>query len=266
MSYLILVSLIGLMVGSFLNVVIYRIPIIMHKGTQIRSAGFAETPFSLASPPSHCPHCQQKIHYRHNIPLISYLLLKGRCYHCRGKISIAYPATELITLLLTFYTFYDFGFTLIAAVISLWIWNLIALGIIDLKNFLLPDNMTLPFLWLGLFFNCFCLLTTSAQAVEGVIFGYLSLWLVATFFKWWTKKQGMGHGDFKMLAMIGAWLGFPAVINVLFIAVFSALLTSLCLLATGKMDREEPIPFGTFLAISAGLMIFYGPYFNVMSL
>lgn len=256
------VLILGLLVGSFLNVVIYRTPKIMEQEFRQECCDFlevknkkSEAPISLSRPASTCPHCGNRIKPWHNIPVISYLLLKGKCAYCSAPISIRYPIIEFVTGLLSVLIVAVMGFTLPALVSLFLLWALIALTMIDIDTQLLPDSITLSLLWLGLIANSLGLYTDLSSAVWGAIFGYLSLWSVFWLFKLVTGKEGMGFGDFKLLAALGAWMGWQALPVIIFLSsLVGAAIGIGGILLMGR-DKNIPIPFGPYLAI-AGLIAF----------
>ena len=258
------VALLGATVGSFLNVVVHRLPIMMERQWRQQCAELEhaeapeqiQEPFNLAKPDSRCPHCGHKIRAWENIPVLSYLFLKARCAGCGAKISPRYPIIETVTALLSGLAAWHFGLAWETAGALLLTWGLIPLTMIDIDHQLLPDSITLPFLWLGLGLNLFGLYTDLSAAVIGAIAGYLSLWSVYWGFKLLTGKEGMGYGDFKLLALLGAWMGWqqlPAII--LLSSVVGAAIGIGMVLMRGR-DHTIPIPFGPYLAI-AGLIVFY---------
>ena len=211
-----LAALLGLFIGSFLNVVIHRLPRMMEREWEAQAAEIrGESPttssterYNLATPRSRCPHCGHLITALENIPVVSYLFLRGRCAHCSAPISRRYPVVEFLTALLSGFTAWHFGFGLAALGALIFVWVMIALAFIDLDTQLLPDQLTLPLVWLGLAFNLGGEFTSLSSAVIGAMAGYLALWSVYWLFKLATGKEGMGYGDFKLLAAIGAWLGW----------------------------------------------------------
>ncbi|MFI3215337.1 MAG: A24 family peptidase, partial [Methylococcales bacterium] len=215
-SFTLLAGLVGLLIGSFLNVVIYRLPILMRRQWREECIEFLKLPqdeevgeiFNLALPASHCIHCQVSVLKRHNIPVISYLWLRGRCFHCHEKISARYPTIELLTAFTSMIVAWHFGFGEQALAGLLLTWVLIALSFIDLDHQLLPDILVLPFLWSGLLLSLFGVFADCQASIIGATCGYLILWSVYHAFKLITRKEGMGQGDFKLLAMLGAWLGW----------------------------------------------------------
>ena len=265
---LIAAAIVGLIVGSFLNVVIVRYPNMLRDQWRRECQEHLELPidkpshtFNLLLPRSHCPHCHTPLKPWHNIPLLSFLFLGGRCAHCKHKISYLYPTVEFISGVLTVLVVWHFLLTwnMLAALVLTW--ALITLCFIDLKTQLLPDNITLPILWLGLFLSLFNVFTSPFQAITGAIFGYGVLWITATLFKWVRKKEGMGHGDFKMLGMLGAWFGIPMTLNILFVAVILGLLAAVLLIFAKKIRPNNPIPFGPFIALAGWVTMMAGPFF-----
>lgn len=264
---LLLLSLsVGLMIGSFLNVVIYRYPLMLNQQWRQECQQYLgqttekNTTLNLAIPRSHCPHCQTLIKIIHNIPVFSFLLLRGKCASCHQKISIQYPTVELLTGILSLLVVYQYGMTWTALAALFLTWNLICLTFIDLKHQLLPDNMTLSVLWIGLFINLGSVFTTPHDAILGAIVGYLLLWMIAKLFFILRKKEGMGYGDFKMLAMLGAWLGVSMIINIILSAVLLGSVIGIALMLSHKATKDVAIPFGPFLAFTGWLTLMYGPF------
>ena len=258
-------GLLGLCIGSFLNVVIHRLPRMMEQDWLAQCAELrGETtstaaPLSLAKPRSRCPQCGHQITALENIPLISYLLiLKGKCSACSTPISPRYPIIEALTGLLSAYVAWHFGPTIQAAGALLLIWALIALAAIDLDTQLLPDSITLPLLWLGLFFNLSNTYTPLATAVIGAMAGYLALWSVFWLFKLATGKDGMGYGDFKLLAALGAWLGWPMLPAIILLSSVVGAVVGISLIIFARQGRNVPIPFGPYLAAAGGIALFWG--------
>ncbi|BAW81096.1 leader peptidase (Prepilin peptidase) / N-methyltransferase [Candidatus Nitrosoglobus terrae] len=268
MSFLGSIFLLGLTIGSFLNVVIYRLPLMMENYWQQQYAELQGNPLpelkqlNLCLPRSHCPRCNHVIQIWENIPILSYLLLKGRCNHCGSPISPRYLLVEILTAIFSVAIAWRFGVswqTIAALVLS---YALIALTFIDLDHQLLPDSITLPFLWLGLTLNLFNLFTDIRASVIGAIAGYLSLWLVYHVFRILTHKEGMGYGDFKLLALLGAWLGWimlPAII--LLSSLVGAVLGTLWLYLSHQ-SKESPLPFGPYLAAAGWLALMWGRDIN----
>lgn len=258
-------GLLGLCIGSFLNVVIHRLPRMMEQDWLAQCAELrGETtstaaPLSLAKPRSRCPQCGHQITALENIPLISYLLiLKGKCSACSTPISPRYPIIEALTGLLSAYVAWHFGPTIQTAGALLLIWALIALAAIDLDTQLLPDSITLPLLWLGLFFNLSNTYTPLATAVIGAMAGYLALWSVFWLFKLATGKDGMGYGDFKLLAALGAWLGWPMLPAIILLSSVVGAVVGISLIIFARQGRNVPIPFGPYLAAAGGIALFWG--------
>lgn len=262
------VSIIGLMVGSFLNVVIYRLPKMMNRTWQQQCAELrGEVPtvltkYNLSTPCSVCPHCAHKISILENIPIISYLALRGRCSKCHVHISLRYPIVEFITAFLSGFVAWYFGYTFITFASLIFVWALIALAVIDIDTQLLPDDITLPLVWIGLLVNMKGGFTDINSAVIGAVAGYLSLWLVYWGFKLITGKEGMGYGDFKLLAAIGAWLGWSILPLVILFSSLVGTVVGLGLMIAAKFKKSIPIPFGPYLAGGALIALFWGQQIN----
>ncbi|MCL1860516.1 MAG: A24 family peptidase [Proteobacteria bacterium] len=259
-----LAALLGLFIGSFLNVVIARLPVMMEREWQAEMAEFrgeatagAER-FNLVAPRSRCPHCKHTISMLDNIPLVSFLLLRGHCRHCRASISVRYPLVELLTALLSAYVAWRFGYGPVTAGALVFAWIMIALAFIDFDTRLLPDSLTLPLLWIGLIFNLITGNVPLEDAVIGAVAGYLFLWSVYWLFKLATGKEGMGYGDFKLLAAIGAWLGWQALPLTIVLASVVGALFGIGLIALGRQRRNTPMPFGPFLAVAGLLALLQG--------
>lgn len=263
MLFVALVLVVGLLVGSFLNVVILRLPPRLEHDFKQECAEYNETEFKDPQPPSvtwsrsHCPQCKNQLAAWHNIPVISYLLLRGRCHFCQQTISFRYPLIELISGLLAAGLAYHLGlgWPLLAACLLLWM--LLVITFIDLDTLYIPDQLSLSLLWLGLFFSLFDFSMVPSQAIIGALVGYLSLWLVFQLFLKLTGKEGMGYGDFKLLAAGGAWLGPELLIAVLLIASVSGLVVALTQMALKKGGRK--IPFGPYLSVGIFVSYLYGP-------
>jgi leader peptidase (prepilin peptidase)/N-methyltransferase len=257
--------ILGLMVGSFLNVVIYRLPLMMETRWRRDCCELLEQEqekpgarLTLATPNSHCPHCGTAIRPWHNIPVLSYLLLGGKCAACSASISLRYPAVELVTGLLTLALALRFGLSPALGGAILFTWAMITLTMIDIDHKLLPDDITLPLLWMGLLFNLFGTYTSLADAVIGAAAGYLVLWSVFWLFKFFTGKEGMGYGDFKLLAALGAWLGWQALpLIILCSSIVGAVCGILLMLLKGR-GKEIPIPFGPYLAAAGWIGLMWG--------
>ena len=260
-------ALLGLCVGSFLNVVIHRLPKMMERQWRAEcaelSGGEATAPvaerYNLVVPRSACPGCNRPITALENIPLLSWFLLRGRCAGCSTRISPRYPAVEALTAALSAYIAWHFGFGIAAAGALLFTWAMIALTFIDLDTFYLPDSITLPLLWLGLLFNIHGTYTPLPGAVIGAAAGYLSLWGVYWIFKWATGKEGMGYGDFKLLAAIGAWLGWQMLPLTILLSSLVGAVIGIGLIVFAGRGRSVPIPFGPYLAIAGMIALLHGP-------
>lgn len=267
-AFALLALLLGLAVGSFLNVVIYRLPIIMEREWQAQCAELRhETPspaeaLTLATPRSRCPHCGHAIGALENIPVISYLLLRGRCRGCSAAISIRYPLIEALTALLFGLAAWKLGPSAAAAGALVFIAAAIALTFIDVDKQLLPDDITLPLLWAGLLFNLFGVFTDLRSAVVGAMAGYLALWFVYWGFKLATGKEGMGYGDFKLLAAIGAWLGWQVLPLTILLSSLVGAIVGIVLIVLARHGRNVPIPFGPYLAAAGIIALFWGPQLN----
>lgn len=267
----------GLVVGSFLNVVIYRLPIMMEREWRAQSAELAapasattpETqdtePFTLATPRSACPACKAPIKAVHNIPVVSWLALRGRCAACRARISPRYPAVELTTGLLSAWAAWHFGFGPSAVCAVGVTWALIALTGIDIDHQLLPDSITLPLLWAGLLAAVVlgpqlgaALPVSPKDAIIGAVAGYLSLWAVFHGFRLLTGKEGMGYGDFKLFAALGAWMGWKMLPLLILLAAGTGACLGLLMIVFRGRDRAAPMPFGPYLAAAGWLGMLYG--------
>ena len=255
----------GLMVGSFLNVVIHRLPKIMEREwhnncLDLQGQKIPElAQYTLAKPRSACPNCGHKITALENIPVISYLFLKGRCSSCHANISIRYPLIEALTGMLIGLVSWKFGYTSTTLFAWVFCFALVSLTFIDFDTQLLPDDITLPLLWLGLLFNLNNGFTTLNAAVIGAIAGYMILWSIYWAFKLATGKEGMGYGDFKLLAAIGAWFGWQLLPAVILLSSVLGAIIGISLIIFTKQGRETPMPFGPFLAIGGIAALFLGP-------
>ncbi len=255
----------GLLVGSFLNVVILRLPRRLEWQWKRDATEILELPEIYDPPPpgivvepSHCPHCKHKLSWYENIPLFSWLALRGKCRHCQAPISAQYPAVELLTGLLALASVWQFGFGWQGFGAILLSCYLIALSGIDLRTQLLPDQLTLPLMWLGLIASLDNLYMPAKPALLGAMVGYASLWVVWWVFKQLTGKEGMGHGDFKLLAALGAWVGLSGILPIILLSsVVGAVVGSIWLAMKGR-DRATPIPFGPYLAIAGWIVFFWG--------
>ncbi|BEE00721.1 prepilin peptidase [Aeromonas dhakensis] len=264
--YFSLVFLFSLMIGSFLNVVIHRLPIMLEREWQAEYLSYfnpetqlqQEERYNLMVPRSACPHCGHAITAMENIPLLSWLWLKGRCRECQAPISARYPLVELLTALLSLVVAATFapGWGLLAALLLTWV--LVALTFIDLDKMLLPDQLTLPLLWGGLLFNLTGGFVPLADAVIGAMAGYLVLWSLYWAFKLLTGKEGMGYGDFKLLAALGAWLGWQALPIVLLLSSLVGAIIGISLILLRNHHQGKPIPFGPYLAIAGWIALLWG--------
>ncbi len=257
--------LLGLLVGSFLNVVIYRLPLMMESRWRNDCCELLEietekqdSPMSLASPNSHCPHCKAAIPPWHNIPVLSYLILGGKCAQCGTRISPRYPLVELTSGLMTMALAYHFAPSAALVGAMLFTWCLIALTMIDVDHQLLPDDITLPLLWLGLLFNLSGAFASLQDAVIGAMAGYLVLWGVYWLFKLLTGKEGMGYGDFKLLAALGAWLGWQALPLIILLSSLVGAICGIALMLIKSRGKEIPIPFGPYLAAAGWIALLWG--------
>ena len=278
--FLTVAGILGLMIGSFLNVVIHRLPIIMernwrqqceelfaqdHTEDQPPSAPGTEKPpekpsekFNLIMPGSRCPHCGHQIGPLENIPVISYLMLKGKCSSCGQRISVRYPIIEAVTALLSVIVAWKFGFTWQGGAALSLTWALIALTMIDFDKLLLPDDITLPFLWLGLLLALFGVFTDSHSSIIGAAAGYMSLWSFYWIFKKLTGKEGMGYGDFKLLAALGAWFGWQLLPVIILLSSFVGAVVGISLILFLGRDRNVPIPFGPYIAAAGWIAMLWG--------
>ncbi len=257
--YLALTFGLGLMVGSFLNVVVHRLPrMIISEPNDADHDGH----FNLFLPNSHCPHCLTPLKAWQNIPVLSFLWLKGRSACCGESISLMYPALEILTALSWFFCAWHWGFNTTGLCWAFFITVLIALSAIDLKTTLLPDLLTQPLVWMGLIASTTNQIALSVdQSIWGAATGYTSLWLIATVFKGITGKEGMGAGDFKLLAALGAWLGPLSLIPLVLMASLSGAIVGLYLQLTRRLNKDAYIPFGPFLAVAGVLIASVGPAF-----
>ena len=259
----VLVAVAGLCVGSFLNVVIDRLPVMLRRQWRMHALETLNiepppvSPFNLAVPRSHCPACRTVVKAHHNIPVISWILLRGRCTNCQASIPVRLPAVELASALLAVAVVTVWGFHWIALAYYVFLMMLLASALIDAETTLLPDQLTLPLLWLGLLAaTAFEATPTLFDAVVGAVAGYLSLWLVYWAFRLVTRREGMGYGDFKLMAAIGAWLGWQAAPAVILIAAVLGLAYAIVRILHRTATRGTPIPFGPFLALAATAALF----------
>ena len=250
----------SLCVGSFLNVVIHRLPLMMEQEWNHPDGDIAkEDKITLSHPPSTCPQCQHRIRWYENIPLISYLfILRGKCSGCANAISLRYPFVELLTAVTVAYAASIYGLSVITLAIALLTWFLISLIFIDIDHQLLPDRLTLPLLWLGLSVNSFGIFTSLESAVYGAMAGYLSLWSVYWAFKLLTGKEGMGYGDFKLLAALGAWVGLTHIPLIILLSSLVGAVFGIAMILSKKLNSGNPIPFGPYLAIAGWIALLWG--------
>ncbi|BCA95394.1 type 4 prepilin-like proteins leader peptide-processing enzyme [Legionella antarctica] len=259
------IALLSVCVGSLLNVIIYRLPIMLHDEWRQQCCELLsieekekKNQINLFIPRSFCPNCKNLVKAWQNIPLISYILLRGRCYQCKAPISIRYPLIELLTLLLSVYATWHFGFTLQLPFVLLAIWLLICLIFIDLDHQLLPDTLTLSLLWIGLIANTQNLFTSLPVAVLSAAGAYITLWVFIKLFYLVTGKIGMGHGDFKLFAALGAWFGWIFLPLILLLSSIAGAVIGLIYLQMRKKPRDTAIPFGPFLCIAGLISMFWG--------
>lgn len=267
--FIVFVSLLGLIVGSFLNVVIYRLPVMKERGWKgecrellgLEPEGKLDENrerFNLVVPRSRCPQCGHGITALENIPVISYLLQRGRCKSCGAPISARYPAVELLTAVLSGLAAWHFGFGLAGFAAVALTWALICLTFIDLDHQLLPDDITLPFLWAGLGLSLVGVFVDSHSAIIGAIAGYLSLWLVYHAFRILTGKEGMGYGDFKLFALFGAWFGWQSLPLIILLSSVVGAVVGIGMIVFRGHDRAVPIPFGPYLAAAGWIAMLWG--------
>lgn len=267
----------GLLVGSFLNVVIYRLPKMMERDWHQQCREFltndggiatlpannsSQEPFNLMVPASRCPHCGHKIKPWENIPVVSYLFLRGKCSNCKASISVRYPLIELVTGLLSVAVIYYVGVNWNGLAALIFTWSLIALTMIDFDTYLLPDDITLPLLWLGLIANSFGAFTDLPSALWGAVAGYLALWSVYKVFKLLTGKEGMGYGDFKLLAALGAWMGWQMLPQIILLSSLVGAVIGISMIVIRGRDKNIPIPFGPYLAIAGWIAFVWGDTIN----
>lgn len=260
----VLAGLFGLLIGSFLNVVIYRVPKMMQRESDNYVAHESGKPlphtehFNLMLPRSACPQCGHRITALENIPVVSYLFLRGKCSGCKTPISARYPIIELLTGILSAFLIWRFGSGLAGLATLLFAYLLIAMTFIDADTQLLPDDLTLSLLWAGLLVNLQSTFVPLSDAVIGAAAGYLALWSIYWLFKLVTGKEGMGYGDFKLLAALGAWLGWSMLPIILLLSSVVGAIVGICLIAFHKRGRDNPIPFGPYLAAAGMIALLYG--------
>lgn len=273
--------ILGMLVGSFLNVVVYRLPIMLQRDWREQCCEYLEienttpdtnessakfTTFNLQKPDSHCPHCNHKIKPWENIPVFSYLALGGKCANCKQHISLRYPSVEFVTGVLSGLVAATYGFTWLTLALLLLTWALVALTLIDFDHQLLPDNVTLPLMWLGLLVNTIDLGfdVTVRDAVIGAIAGYLVLWGFYWAFKLTTGKEGMGYGDFKLLAALGAWMGWQSLLPIIILSSLVGAVFGLGMILFMGRDKSVPMPFGPYLAGAGYIMLIWGTQINAL--
>jgi leader peptidase (prepilin peptidase) / N-methyltransferase len=259
----------GLCIGSFLNVVIHRLPKMMERQWRAECAELHDSPaspdeprYNLVVPRSACPSCGHKITAVENVPVLSYIFLGGKCSSCKASISMRYPAVEVLCGALSGYTAWRFGWTLAGIGALLFVWAMIALAFVDLDTFYLPDDITLPLVWAGLLFSLGAAHTDITSAVIGTACGYLSLWSVFWLYKFATGKEGMGYGDFKLLAAIGAWVGWQMLPLVILLSSLVGAVVGICMMVIARRGSETPIPFGPYLAAAGVIALFHGQAIN----
>jgi len=275
------VAVFALLIGSFLNVVIHRLPIMLQRRFKTECVNYLgeqhsalidpaaagaelakQEKYNLVIPRSRCPQCGHMISAIENIPVFSYLFLRGRCRGCHSKISLRYPIVEAVTALLACVVAWKFGVTLAMVMALLLTFALLALTVIDFDTQYLPDEITLPFLWLGLIVNVKGMYTDLPSAVWGAVAGYLVLWFIYHAFKLITRKEGMGYGDFKLLAMLGAWLGWQALPAIIIVSSLIGSIVGISLIVFKQHDRSKPIPFGPYLAGAGWVVLIWGKLIN----
>lgn len=260
-----LAALLGLMIGSFLNVLIHRLPLMMERQWKRECHEFLsleapveEDNLNLFTPRSRCPQCRQTIRAWENIPLLSFLLQKGRCRHCGAAISVRYPLVEALTAVVTVATVWRFGWSAQTLFALPFGWTLLGLTFIDFDRQLLPDCMTQPLLWAGLLLNSQSVYVDWQSSLYGAVAGYLTLWLIYHLFRLATGKEGMGYGDFKLLAAFGAWLGWQKLPLIVLLSSLAGAVLGLTLIGFGLRSREQPMPFGPYLAIAGWIALLWG--------
>lgn len=263
-----LCTTIGLVAGSFLNVIIFRLPKMMEREwnqqcSELRGETTKPLPtLNLVKPCSECPHCKHKITALESIPIISYLALRGRCSQCNTSISLRYPIMEALTGIMSGFIAWHFGYGFITVAALIFVWSMIALAFIDLDTQLLPDEVTLPLLWIGLLINLGNGFTDISSAVIGAASGYIFLWLIYWCFKIATGKEGMGYGDFKLLAVIGAWFGWKMLPLVVLLSSLAGAVIGIGLIIVAKNKRDAPFPFGPYLVGGGLVALFWGDQLN----
>ncbi|MCP3868215.1 MAG: prepilin peptidase [Gammaproteobacteria bacterium] len=269
--FLVSCGLLGLLIGSFINVVAYRLPLMMNRSWRSECLEFLgqedpeaeqEEKLTLSTPRSRCTQCGHKISALENIPVVSYLVLGGRCSACKSPISLRYPIVEVLTGFLSLAVAWHFGVSWQTAAALPLTWSLIALSLIDFDHKLLPDTIVLPVLWAGIVLSIFELFTDAHASIIGAAAGYLCLWGVFHLFKLLTGKEGMGYGDFKLLALFGAWLGWQSLIQILLLSSVVGAVVGVSLILFMGRDRTVPIPFGPYLAAAGWISLLWGQQIN----
>lgn len=272
--FLTVVIAVALLVGSFLNVVIYRLPLMMEREWRAQCDELASQPaselpegrFDLSVPRSRCPSCSQPITALQNIPLLSYFLLRGKCANCRAPIARRYPLIEALTAILSATVAWRFGFGWESIMALLLTWTLLAISVIDIDHQIIPDSISLPLLWLGLALSLWhpqdgaqMLFIDPKSSIIGALAGYLSLWSIYHLFRKLTGKEGMGYGDFKLLAALGAWLGWQSLVLIILLSAVVGAVVGIAMIALSGRDRNQPIPFGPYLAAAGWIAMLFGP-------
>ena len=273
-TFIVVCFVFALLIGSFLNVVIYRLPVMMQREWRKQAQEIVAEPaddlpegrFDLIAPRSRCPSCNRQITAMQNIPVVSWLALGGKCANCKAPISRRYPIIELMTAVLTALVAWRFGFGLEAAAAILMTWALITISMIDVDHQIIPDSLSLPLMWIGLFLALFhpmadaqVLFVSPKEAIVGALGGYLSLWSIYHLFRMITGKEGMGYGDFKLLAALGAWLGYQSLPLIILLSAVVGAAVGISLILFKRHDRSVPIPFGPYLAAAGWIAMMYGP-------
>jgi len=264
-------GILGLLIGSFLNVVIYRLPVMLEKDWRMQCEEFlaeeendptvsekTDERFDLLLPGSQCPHCQHKIKIWENIPVLSYVFLRGKCKSCKTNIAMRYPFVELLTATLSFLVAWHYGFSEQSAAALLLTWVLITLSFIDYDTQILPDVITLPMIWIGLLCSLGVVFVDAESSIIGAIAGYMVLWSVFQLFRLLTGKEGMGFGDFKLLSLLGAWLGWKLLPVIILLSSFAGAVIGVALMIFKQHSKDKPIPFGPYLAIAGWVAMIYG--------
>jgi len=270
--FLLLIAIISLVIGSFLNVVICRLPVILNTAWRLECLEYLKLPmppatqstttFNLLTPNSHCPSCHNQLTILQNIPIISFIILQGKCKHCNTNIAWQYPIVELLSMTLCVLVAWRFGFSLQTLAGCLLTYTLLVQAVIDYQHTFIPDEITLTMLWLGLLASLIPIFASSNVSIIGASCGYLFLWSIFWLFKLITGKDGMGYGDFKLLAMLGAWLGWQLLPLIIVLSATLGTIVGIGLIAFTKHQRSTPIPFGPYLAIAGWIALMYGKTIN----